>query len=217
MDDRKVIVVFGGTSGIGKAIVHYLKDQPYKVCVSSRTAKFHQSENFESFPCDITKHVDLSAVLSHILVTWGKIDVVINCAGSIILKSLLNYTPKDYQLIFDTNVKGAILLSQNVIPIFQVQKYGRIVHLGSTRSISVAPDKSLYSMSKYALRALNQSINLEFNKEGIYSSLVCPGRVDFEDKHPTQVKPKEIVHVIEKIIELPNNVNLPEVVIGGQI
>jgi NADP-dependent 3-hydroxy acid dehydrogenase YdfG len=217
MDDRKVIVVFGGTSGIGKEIVRSLKEQPYKICVSSRTAKFIQEENFESFPCDITKHVDLSAVLSHILVTWGKIDVIINCAGSIILKPLLKYSSKDYHQIFDTNVKGAILVSQNVIPIFQVQKYGRFIHLGSTRSITVAPDKSLYAMSKFALRALSSSINLEFNKEGIYSSLVCPGRIDFEDKHPTQVKPKEIVQVIEKIIELPNNTNIPEIIIGGQI
>jgi dehydrogenase/reductase SDR family protein 7B len=215
--DRKVILIAGGTTGIGKAIADSIKTQPYQLCVCSRTAPFINQEHFESFPCNISKHTDLSAWISHILVTFGKIDVVINCAGAIILRPLLDYTGKDINEICETNIKGAFLLSQTAISIFQAQGYGRIVHLGSTRSISVAPDKALYSMSKYALRALNQSINLEFNKEGIYSSLVCPGRVDFEGKNPTQVTPSEIVHVIEKIIELPNNVNLPEVVIGGMI
>jgi NADP-dependent 3-hydroxy acid dehydrogenase YdfG len=72
-------------------------------------------------------------------------------------------------------------------------------------------------MSKFALRALSKSINLEFNKKRIYSSMVCPGRVDITGTDPQLVSPKDIIKAVEKIISLPNNMNCAEIIIGGQL
>lgn len=212
--NNKVILIMGGTGGIGKEITTYLKPN-YKVVISSRTAPFIKGEQFQSFPCNISEHTDLSALLSHILITWGKIDIIINASGAVILKPFLEYTTKDINSIIETNIRGSILLAQWAIQIFQLQKYGRIIHLGSTRSITVAPNKSVYSVSKFALRALNDSINLEFNKDNIYSSLICPGHVDINSINKTQVFPQDINNAIQKIIDLNDNMNIPEIILGG--
>jgi short-subunit dehydrogenase len=210
------ILIFGGTKGIGKEIADSLKGQ-HNVYVCSRTALIIQEDTFKSMPCDITKEDDINCVLSNMMISWGKIDVVINSAGVVLMKPFLDYTSEDMDLVFNTNIKGSCLIAKAIVPIFKKQKGGRIINLGSTRSFTVAPNKSIYAMSKFALRALNNSINLEFNKKGIYSSMVCPGKVDITGLNPQLVSPKDIILAIEKIISLPNNTNVEEVIIGGQI
>jgi NADP-dependent 3-hydroxy acid dehydrogenase YdfG len=210
------ILIFGGTKGIGKELADSLKSQ-HRVYVCSRTAEIIQEENFKSITCDITKEHDINTVLSNMLISWRKIDIVINSAGIVLLKPFLNYTVEDIDSIFDINIKGACLITKSVIPIFKEQNGGRIIHLGSTRSFTVAPNKSMYSISKFALRALNKSTNLEFNKKGIYSSMVCPGRVDITGINPQLVSPKDIIQAVEKIISLPDNMNVEEIIIGGQL
>lgn len=216
MVEEMNILIFGGTKGIGKILADYLK---YKhiIYVCSKTASIYQEEGFQSLPCDITKEEDIKSVITNMILGCGKIDVVINSAGVVLMKPFLDYTSEDMDLVFDTNIKGACLISKTIIPIFKKQKGGRIIHLGSTRSFTVAPNKSIYAMSKFALRALSKSINLEFNKNGVYSSMVCPGRVDITGLNPCLVSPNEIIDAIKKIISLPNNVNVEEVIVGGQL
>jgi short-subunit dehydrogenase len=214
--EKMNILIFGGTKGIGKELADSLRLK-HIVYVCSKTASIFQEEGFQSLPCDITKEEDVKAVIVNTLLGCRKIDVVINSAGIVLMKPFLDYTSEDMDLIFNTNIKGACLISKTIIPLFKKQKGGRIIHLGSTRSFTVAPNKSIYAMSKFALRALNKSINLEFNKKRIYSSMVCPGRVDITGTDPQLVSPKDIIKAVEKIISLPNNMNCAEIIIGGQL
>jgi short-subunit dehydrogenase len=216
MVERMNILIFGGTKGIGKTLADSLREK-HIVYVCGKTAQVIQEEGFQSIPCDITKEEDINGVIANMIIGCGKIDTVINSAGIVLLKPFLDYTSEDMDLVFNTNIKGACLISKVILPFFKKQKYGRIIHLGSTRSFTVAPNKSIYAMSKFALRALNMSLNLEFNKKHIYSSLVCPGRVDITGLNPQLVSPKDILHAVEKIISLPNNTNIEEIIIGGQL
>jgi len=210
------ILIFGGTKGIGKEIADSLRKK-HIVYVCSKTASVFQEEGFQSLPCDITKEEEVNSVVTNMIMACGKIDIVINSAGIVVMKPFLDYTSEDMDLVFNTNIKGACLISKTIIPFFKKQNGGRIIHLGSTRSFTVAPNKAIYAMSKFALRALNISINLEFNKDKIYSTLVCPGKVDIEGKDSCLVSPKDINNVIEKIINLPENTNIPEIIIGGML
>jgi 3-oxoacyl-[acyl-carrier protein] reductase len=214
--NKKTVLIIGATKGIGKEIADYLKPV-YNLIVCGRTAPIIIEPNFISIPCDITKPNEVKNLLHHTLITFKKIDVVINSSGVVLLKPFLDYTEDDIDLILNTNIKGACVISQEIIPIFKQQKRGRIIHLGSTRSFTVAPDKSIYAMSKFALRALNMSINLEFNKYKIYSSMVCPGRVDITGLNPMLVSPQDIIVAIDKILSLPNNMNIQEIILGGQL
>jgi NADP-dependent 3-hydroxy acid dehydrogenase YdfG len=214
--NKKTLLIFGGTKGIGKALAEDFQPN-YNICICGRTAENVETSSFLSLSCDATNEYEVHRVIVNTLLKFSTIDAVINSAGIVLLKPFLEYTVDDMNAIFDTNIKGACLLSKAIIPIFQNQKMGRIIHLGSTRSFSVAPNKSMYAMSKFALRALNLSINLEFNKDGIYSSMVCPGRVDITGTNPVLVSPKDIIQAVEKIISLPNNMNIEEIIIGGQI
>lgn len=214
--NKKTILIFGGTKGIGKTLCEYFKLN-YNICICGRTAENIETDSFLSLSCDATIEYEVQRIIVNALLKFNKIDAIINSAGIVLLKPFLDYTSDDMDAIFNTNIKGACLLSKAIIPVFKEQNYGRIIHLGSTRSFSVAPNKSMYAMSKFALRALNLSINLEFNKDGIYSSMICPGRVDITGTNPVLVSPKDIIHAIEKIITLPNNINIEEIIIGGQI
>jgi len=210
------ILIFGGTKGIGKELSNLLAKN-HNICVCSRTAPIIKNNNFLSFPCDITDEDEINMVVSYMFLVYNYIDIIINSAGVVLIKPFLNYTLEEVNSIIDTNIKGAYLISKTAISVFKAQKSGRIIHLGSTRSFTVATNKSVYAMSKFALRALNKSINLEFNKIGIYSSMICPGKVDITGLNPKLVSPKEILQAVEKIISLPNNMNIEEIIVGGQL
>jgi short-subunit dehydrogenase len=97
------------------------------------------------------------------------------------------------------------------------QKNGFIINIGSTRAITSAPGKSLYSMSKFALRSMTQSINIEYNKEGIYSTLICPGAIDKEGTDKTKVQYNDVINTVKYLLTVPISASVPEIILGGQL
>jgi short-subunit dehydrogenase len=129
-------------------------------------------------------------------------DVLINCAGYVSFGSITNQSEEEVDKMLDANIKYAWKLSKDFI-----NNGGKhIIHIGSTRSISVAPKKSMYSATKHALLALSRSINIDY--EDVNSSIICPG--SFSNKDTIQ----NVIDAIEFVISHPN---VQEIILDGQI
>ena len=201
----KTIIISGTTKGLGLAIYSKLSQELYNFATISRTNGDWENGNNLQFCGDITNYWDRKHFIDKTIQKFGQIDVLINNAGTVNLKPFLEYTEFDYRTIFDINVGGAFGITQLVIKqMLQQENGGHIINIGSTRAITGAPDKSLYSMSKFALRSMSQCINAEFKT--IQSTIICPGQLD-------GIK-EEVVDVIEFLVK--NNIrNIPEIRIGG--
>ena len=208
----KTIVITGTTKGLGQSIVKKLEESSlliygnnYNIATISRSAETLETDSMLCFTGDITNYWERKHFIDKTIQKFGQIDVLINNAGIVNLKPFLEYTEFDYHTIFDINVGGAFGITQLVIKqMLQQENGGHIINIGSTRAITGAPDKSLYSMSKFALRSMSQCINAEFKT--IQSTIICPGQLD-------GIK-EEVVDVIEFLVK--NNIrNIPEIRIGG--
>lgn len=131
-------------------------------------------------------------------------DVFLNCAGVVTFGSIVDTNDDEYLKLIESNIN----MPWRVAKSFILNGGKHIINIGSTRSISVAPDKAAYSMSKFALRALTQSINLDYNPR-VKASLICPGNFT---NGPLSIE--SIVDAIEFVIEHPD---VKELIIGGQI
>lgn len=210
----KIIVITGGSKGLGLEIINQLyQNVNYQVATISRNIKEKNCHYLLQFKGDITQTKDREKFIEKVIRKWGKIDILINNAGMLgEFKSIESYTEEEVNRIIDLNIKGTFLTTQLVIKsmISYNNSTGYIINIGSTRSITGAPNKSLYSMTKFALRGLTQCINAEYKDRGIYSTIVCPGSF-------STVSIKDITNIIKQIIELPKESNIPEIIIGGQL
>jgi short-subunit dehydrogenase len=133
-----------------------------------------------------------------------KADVLINCAGNVLFGKVAELQNKECRELIDANLTFPWRLSKEFI----LNNGKHIIHIGSTRSISVAPNKSMYSATKHALLALVRSINIDYGPH-VKASVVCPGNFT---NGPLQTQ--DVVDAIEFIIEHPD---IQELIIGGQI
>ena len=223
---RKTIIITGGNRGIGKTLVDNLK-KIYNICVISKTISYRESKYFLSMPCDITSIKDIIRIFYKIKEKFNIVDILINNAGLMNYSKIENIIISDFNLMFDVNVKGTLLFSQIVLPIMKQQKRGYIINIGSTRAITGAPNKGIYSMTKFALRSLTQTIQQEYKKYGIKSTIICPGMINTEStrkkytekelKKKDLVEELDIVKTIKYLLSLSPKAYIPEIIIGGKL
>ncbi len=203
---NKTIIITGTTKGLGLSLQEKLQNQ-YNLATISRSCDNLETDTLLQFAGDIINYLDRQNFIHKTIEKFGNIDILINNAGVVCLKPFLEYNLHDFVEIFTTNVMGSYFLTQIVIEqMLKQENGGYIINIGSTRAITGAPNKSLYSMSKFALRSLSQCINSEFAEKNIRSTIICPGKLD-------DIK-EEVVETIYYLIK--NNIrNIPEIRIGG--
>lgn len=146
--------------------------------------------------CDVTLDDDLAAVVAKAVAHWGRIDIVIANAGFGVVGPFTKLSLQDYRRQFDTNVFGVLRTLQAALPEV-IRSRGQLVLLGSVAGWTASPGASPYAMSKFAIRALANSITPELALLGVRVTLISPGfvesnirRVDNQGKlHPEAAEP----------------------------
>ena len=179
---NKVVIITGGSSGIGRAISILFAQQGAEVHIFdlqsplsdetiSEVKQFNISSNFH--PVDITNE---TLVLDEIN-SLRKIDILINNAGIAQIGNVENTSSEDFQKIFDVNVKGAFNCIKAVIPNMVSNKSGVILNMASVASSVGIPDRFGYSMTKGAIKSMTQSIAKDYISKGIRCNCISPARV----------------------------------------
>ncbi len=164
----KVFVIVGGTSGIGKSLAETLQGLSKSVYALGRKIK----PRF-----DITNTKSVENGLSHIFEKEGKIDFIINCAGDLLQRNVEFMEEKEWDHIYDTNIKGVFLLSKCALKYFKKQGFGYLMFIGSSSYTRGRGGYAAYSSSKAALVNFCQALAEEVYEYNIKVNVVSPGRV----------------------------------------
>ncbi|MCH9633141.1 MAG: 3-phenylpropionate-dihydrodiol/cinnamic acid-dihydrodiol dehydrogenase [Chlamydiae bacterium] len=181
--ENKVVLVTGSSKGIGKAICEQLADKGEIVYGTMRSPDAFdgfKNEKIKVKELDVTKPQQIESIISEIVSEQGRIDVVINNAGYLLLGPCELTDLDQVKSQFDTNFFGSLSVIQAVLPQMRAQSSGHIINMSSTSGFDPIGGFDIYSASKYALEGLTGSMAGYLNQFGINISLIEPGPVKTE-------------------------------------
>jgi NAD(P)-dependent dehydrogenase (short-subunit alcohol dehydrogenase family) len=180
----KVAVVVGGTSGIGRAIAFGLADAGADVIPTSRrselveqAAKDIESRGRRSLRVcsDVSDRQSLQEVLNASVEMFGKVDILVNCAGRTKRAPTVTFSESDWNDILDTNLSGILRACQVFGPHMLERRYGRIINIASLGTFVALYEVAAYSASKAAVGSLTKSLAVEWAQHGICVNAITPG------------------------------------------
>lgn len=171
----KVVLITGGSSGIGKTVGNYLQTKGYKVYGSSRSPQNVTDNVFPLVAIDVRNSQTIQQAVQEIIEKEGRIDVLINNAGVGITGPVEEIPLEEIQNNFHTNVFGPIEMMKAVLPFMRSQKSGLIINVTSIAGYMGLPYRGIYSASKGALELITESIRMEVKPFNIKITNVAPG------------------------------------------
>jgi len=195
----KTAFITGGTQGIGKAIVEKLISEDYRVLIGFMNQKAKAKDiakNIKSMNGDATAiHCDISSrsSIQGVLDKVKHIDILINNAGISQSKDFLDITDEDWNQMININLRGAFMLSQEVIPSMLKYNWGRIINITSIGGQWGGINQVHYASSKAGLTGLTMSLARLYSGKGITSNSVSPGIIETDMTTWINDKDKQIL------------------------
>lgn len=181
----KVVVVTGGSMGIGEAIGKVFADQGANVVLLSRDAgraeaarlRIGHAERTVAMACDVRHREEIDRALGLTLHHFNRIDVWINNAGAGMQDTVAAMAMPACRDLFDTNLFSAIACLQAVVPVMRAAGGGTIINISSVAGHIPITFGAAYSASKFAMNAIGKGARLELRADNIHVLTVCPGYV----------------------------------------
>lgn len=171
----KVVLITGGSSGIGKSIGEFLHHKGFVVYGTSRNPEQVSNSVFPLVALDVRNTDSIVAAVAKIIATSGRLDIVINNAGVGITGPLEEIPTNEIKNNFETNFFGPIEVMKAVLPQMRTQKSGLIINITSIAGYMGLPYRSVYSASKGALELITEALRMEVKSFGIHITNVAPG------------------------------------------
>ena len=234
----KVVVITGASSGIGESTARLLAGSGAKVVLGARrtdridalvkdiTAKGGAALGFQA---DVTKRSEVEALVQGAIHEYGRIDVIVNNAGIMPIAPMAALKVEEWGRMIDVNIKGLLFGVAAVLPIMQKQKQGHIINMSSVGGFKVwAPGGTVYSATKFAVRAITEGLRMEHKADNIRCTIISPGAVATElpegsseedtrknlrEFYKIAVPADSVARAIAYAIEQPAEVDVNEIVI----
>ena len=181
---NKIIVISGGTSGIGKYVTERLANLNNKIIVLSKNKekiaqvkKELNNSNIDFYQCDLTNDEEIKKAFDYINNKYGYIDVLINNAAYDVMSDIENYKYEDFSTIVNTNLLGKTFCTKYAIPMLRKSKYPSIINIASRLGTRAMDLSSAYCCSAAAIIMLTKCSALEFEKYGIRVNCISPSMV----------------------------------------
>jgi NADP-dependent 3-hydroxy acid dehydrogenase YdfG len=229
---NKVIVITGASSGIGEATALLLAGRGAKVVLGARGA-----ERLEALAAriadsggeavyastDVRQREDLSRLVALACERYGKIDVLVSNAGVMPISPLDDLRVEDWEDMIDVNIKGVLYGIAAALPVFRKQGFGHFVNTASTAGHKTVPSQSVYSGTKFAVRAISEGLRQEAGDK-LRVTIISPGMVktSFTENATDPVvrknlglamTPDAVARAIAYAIEQPDDIDVNEIVI----
>ena len=185
--ENKVVVITGASRGIGAAMAGVFAEEGARLLLCGRDKKAlgevvdsleHLKSQCFAVTSDITKKSGMKKIVDTAMKRFGVIDIFINNAGVGVFKPLEETSEKDYDLMFDTNLKAVYHSFMELLPRMKEQGFGHIINISSMASKQGLPNMALYSASKAALNILSEAVAGEVRNDNIKISVLAPGSTD---------------------------------------
>lgn len=218
----KSALVTGGSSGIGLALAHMLRDEGYGLTLVAR-----QPEKLEAAAAEIDAHAVAAnlaleeecvrAVAAH-AERWGGMNVLVNSAGLGIGGSFAGQDTKRFDLQLDVNLRGTMLVTREALPLLR-ESHGQIVNLASIAGTIPTPGLAVYGATKAAVISLTNSLNREEEEHGVRAVAICPAFVATRMTDWTgipaeeQIQPEDISELVRTVLRLSPRARVPQIVV----
>jgi NAD(P)-dependent dehydrogenase (short-subunit alcohol dehydrogenase family) len=182
--EGKIAVVTGGTSGIGRALSLGLAQAGADVVATARrqqqvdeTASAIEALGRKALriTSDVGNRASLDMLLETVLDRFGKVDILVNCAGIIKRAPTLDFAEEEWTNILNTNLTGTLRACQVFGRHMLERGYGRIVNIASLNSYVALSEVAAYAASKAGVASLTRSLAVEWSKRGVTVNAVAPG------------------------------------------
>ena len=234
----KIALITGATSGIGKATAYELAKIGFKliICVRRKGILYSIEQDLNkitstiSLCFDVSINSEVTRSISSLPKKWKNINVLINNAGNAHGMDLFqDGNIDDWDKMIDINVKGLMYVTKAIVNSMIKNSTGHIINIGSLAGKEVYPKGNIYCASKYAVKAISESLRLDLNKHNIKVSEINPGLVEtsFSDvrfKGDTQtaknvykgyeaLQAEDIAEIISFVISRPKHVNIADLLV----
>jgi len=235
-ESERVAIVTGGSGGIGFATVRVLGGRGMKVAAVARdrgrldaalsALDPHLRGRVVSVTADVCREEDVTAAVDEIVERFGRIDVLVNCAGVSMnaRRRLVDTTTDEWKRLIDTNLTGTYLMCRTVLPHLQAAGGGYILNVLSTAAFRSTDGVSLYAASKFGVRALTEAMIEEYRNSGIRITSVSPGPVnttiwDHKLDPPSQEDRAQMLHasdiaeIFAWLLDRPSRLRIPNITV----
>ncbi len=231
---KKIVLVTGATSGIGKSTVLALSQNGFKVIITGRRQERLQNLCKELPGClalnfDIRDQQQVAKALQNLPDDWQNIDLLVNNAGLAAgLEPLHQNLIEDWEQMIDTNIKGLLYVTKIIGQRMVDRQQGQIINVSSIAGKEAYGRGAVYCATKHAVEALTKAMRIDFNPYGIKVGSVSPGAVETEfsivrlkDPAANQkvyagyepLKPEDIADAIVYMATRPAHVNIADILI----
>ncbi len=188
---KKIALITGATSGIGRATAIALADEGYNLILTGRRKdRLDELKELVGITYkadalvlnfDVRNQEEVAAAVASIPAAWRKIDVLVNNAGLAVgLNPIQEGLIEDWERMIDTNIKGLLYMTREVAPLLCEQGKGHIINICSTAGKEVYPNGNVYCATKHAVDAISKGMRIDMLKYGIKVTNICPGAVETE-------------------------------------
>ncbi|WP_249598193.1 SDR family oxidoreductase [Peribacillus frigoritolerans] len=235
----KVIIITGASSGIGKATAIHLAKNGASVVLASIdedglknvAERINQEGGIAQYKLtDVTVNEEVQSLVDFTLDRFGRVDTLINCAGLMLFSMWDNAHVEEWEKMINLNIKGSLYGIAAVLPHMKKQGNGQIINVGSIAGHAVGEGHGVYSATKYAIRAITESLRKEVSvKHNIQAVLVSPGviatnwqnRVTDKDVkavlgelNKVAIDVEYLAETIGFVVNKPNNVMINDVIVA---
>jgi len=234
----KVVVITGASSGIGESTARLLAGSGAKVVLGARRTDridalvrdiAARGGSALGFQADVTKRSEVEALIQGAIHEHGRLDVIVNDAGIMPIAPMAALKVEEWDRMIDVNIRGVLFGVAAVLPIMRKQKQGHIINMSSVGGFKVwAPGGTVYSATKFAVRAITEGLRVEHKADNIRCTIISPGAVATElpersseedtrknlrEFYKIAVPADSVARAIAYAIEQPAEVDVNEIVI----
>jgi NADP-dependent 3-hydroxy acid dehydrogenase YdfG len=237
----KVVIITGASSGIGEAAAKLLASKGAKLTLGARredklkaiTEEIVRNGGEAAYAfCDVTNPVDNFNLVEFTKSKYGRVDAIFLNAGIMPQSPLSKLMTQDWRNIVDTNLQGVLNGIGAVLPEFVSQKSGHIIAVSSVAGLKIYPGGAVYCATKWAVRALMETLRMESASEGtnIRTTTIYPAAIKTEllntitDKETLEaynklydtyaIGPESVANIVSFAIDQPENTNVSEFTVG---
>ena len=171
----KVVLITGGSSGIGKSVGEFLTQKGFTVYGTSRNPERYTDSQFGLVKLDVSDPTSIEEAVKTVIQEHGRLDVLVNNAGAGITGPIEETPEAEIQRNFETNFFGPIRVIKAVLPQMRIQKSGLVINVTSIAGYMGLPYRGIYSASKGALELITEAFRMEIKDFNIHMTNVAPG------------------------------------------
>ena len=204
--DGRVVVVTGGSKGLGLSMAHGFAQAGAAVAISSRSQEACDAAceelidvvdaNCVGLAADVTDPDCVDRLVDTVMDQFGRIDVWVNSAGINIRHPVEEFPVEEFEQVVDTNLKGSWLCCRAIGPVLRAQRGGSVINIGSTLSAVGLAERTAYCSSKAGVLGLTRTLALEWAPDNVRCNALCPGPFLTEINRPLLDDPEKMEAVV---------------------